>query len=146
MNKSAFSLACLLLALACSSITVVSHAHHGIEEDIDKNSFSDLEGTIERVEWINPHVIIHVNVETATGLRQLWLVQGDTPNSLLRRGINRQSLENMSTVQLRAYPSLSGICGTTCMSYGYELTDKSGRVHVLHHELHTIVNQLTLDM
>ena len=132
----------LLIALSSTVLAVTSYAHHDISKDIDLEIYSELEGAIELVEWINPHVIVHVNVKANNGLNQLWLIQADSPNALLRRGINRNSLEFMSNIRFRVYPSSANFCGTTCMGYGYEFTDPRGRTRVLHQSLYDIVNQL----
>lgn len=133
----------LMFILIMGSPTTL--AHHEISTDIDLAQFVDLQGTIERVEWINPHVVIHVSVETESGLSQLWLIQADTPNTLLRRGINRNVLETWSQISFRAYPSTSAPCASTCLSYGYGFTNQYQRTFILHKHLHEIVNELRID-
>lgn len=134
----------LLFTIALITLLSGSEAHHGIESDVDLEDYTDLSGTIELVEWLNPHVIIHLSTEDANGFNQKWLIQADSPNSLLRRGINRASFEYMSRVRIRAYPALGSPCANECFAYGYELSPTSGPAYTLHQALHEFVNQLTL--
>ena len=53
----------------------------------------NLRGKVTRVEWINPHAWIHVDHVLPDGKPQAWMVEGGTPNTLLRRGINKDSLK-----------------------------------------------------
>lgn len=121
-----------------------SYVHHGIGDDVDLENFLDLEGAIELVEWINPHVVINLTTEDARGITQKWLIQADTPNSLLRKGINRSSLEHMTNIQIRVYPSLSAPCANECYAYGYEYRAPSGRTYTLHKAMYELVHQLTV--
>lgn len=134
----AFQIA-MLLSLSCSGM-----AHHDPDADVDLDSYLDLSGTITTVEWINPHVLIHLSTEDANGFNRIWLVQVDSPNSLLRKGLNRMSLADPSLVQIRVYPSMTNSCGIQCYGYGYELTTANGREYILHQKLNEIVHQLTL--
>jgi len=134
-----------LLAFTAISATLSnSYAHHGIGDDVDLENFLDLEGAIELVEWINPHVVIHLITEDTNGFIQKWLIQADTPNSLLRKGLNRASIENMSNIQIRAYPSLSAPCADECYAYGYEFRGPSGSTYTLHQDMYELVHELTV--
>ena len=45
-----------------------------------------------KLEWVNPHAWIHIEIKTPKGATEIWMVEGGTPNTLLRRGLTRQSL------------------------------------------------------
>ncbi len=107
-------------------------AHHAVNsDDIDYSTRISLEGKIANIEWINPHVIIHIEVLSEFGVKQLWLVEAATPNTLLRSGLNRNSLSLMSSVSFEAYPSIINPCTVTCLSYGISITTASGRTSPL---------------
>lgn len=133
-------IAVFVLVAPCISST----AHHGIATDVELDNYVDLSGTIEQVEWINPHVVIHLSTEAENGFNQTWLIQADSPNTLLRRGINRASFEYMSIVQMRVYPSASAPCSNDCYGYGYEFTAANGNTYTLHQTMYDLVHELTL--
>ncbi len=79
----------VVAGLALASRTVV--AHHAFGAEFDPNAPIRIQGKIVRVEWVNPHTWIHVEV-TKDGQTETWMVEGGTPNTLLRRGITRESV------------------------------------------------------
>ncbi len=52
----------------------------------------DLQGNIVRVEWVNPHSWIHLEITNDEGVKEVWMVEGGTPNVLQRRGLRRECL------------------------------------------------------
>ena len=89
----------LLTAVAVAAVGVIAlktpaTAHHAFSAEFDANLPVRLGGPITRVEWINPHTWIHLNNTDpeSTEAQGPWMVEGGTPNTLLRRGINRNSL------------------------------------------------------
>lgn len=67
-------------------------AHHAFGAEFDPNAPIRLEGEVVRLEWVNPHSWIHLEVETEDGGSEVWMVEGGTPNVLLRRGLRRDCL------------------------------------------------------
>jgi hypothetical protein len=76
-------------------------AHHAFGGEFDPNRPILLRGTVTKVEWVNPHAWIHLAAKEVSvagekknlnGLTEEWAVEGGTPNTLLRRGITRDSL------------------------------------------------------
>jgi hypothetical protein len=67
-------------------------AHHAFGGEFDANRPVLLKGPIVKVEWVNPHTWIHLQVKTPDGGTEVWMVEGGSPNSLLRLGITRNSL------------------------------------------------------
>ncbi len=83
----ALGAAALLLSYAAPAV-----AHHAFGAEFDPDAPIRLEGTIVRVEWVNPHSWIHIDVENADGTSTVWMVEGGTPNVLQRRGLRRDCL------------------------------------------------------
>ena len=67
-------------------------AHHAFAAEFDANNPSELRGTIAKVELINPHSWIHLDVETSDGKVERWMIEGGPPNALFRRGFTQASL------------------------------------------------------
>src|SRR5580704_14459952 len=69
------------------------YAHHAFGAEFDPNLPVLLKGPVVRVEWINPHTWFHVEITKPDGTKEIWMVEGGTPNSLLRRGLKRDTLK-----------------------------------------------------
>ena len=67
-------------------------AHHAFGAEFDADKPVSLTGTLTRVEWVNPHAWVHVEVTKPDGTKEVWMVEGGSPNSLLRHGVTRDSL------------------------------------------------------
>ena len=67
-------------------------AHHAFGAEFDPNAPIRLQGKIVKLEWVNPHAWIHVEVKKKGGGSEVWMIEGGTPNTLLRRGLKRESL------------------------------------------------------
>ena len=67
-------------------------AHHAFGAEFDPNAPIRLRGKVVKLEWVNPHAWIHIEVVQPNGVKEVWMVEGGTPNTLLRRGLTRQSL------------------------------------------------------
>ena len=79
-------------ALLVSAAAVPVIAHHSFAAEFDAKKPVKLRGTVVKMEWINPHSWIHIDVKNADGKVERWMVEGGAPNALLRRGWNKNSL------------------------------------------------------
>ncbi len=93
MGKRLIYGAVALGALAVLGYSVPLVAHHAFGAEFDANAPIRLEGRIVRVEWVNPHSWIHIEVDNPDGSSDVWMVEGGTPNVLLRRGLRRECLQ-----------------------------------------------------
>ncbi|HEX4276027.1 MAG TPA: DUF6152 family protein [Bryobacteraceae bacterium] len=68
-------------------------AHHAFAAEFDVNKPLILKGTVTKMEWINPHTWIHIDVkDAASGKSTEWMIEAGAPNGLLRRGFTKASL------------------------------------------------------
>ena len=87
---------------------VPTWAHHSFAAEFDIKKPVRLEGTVTKMEWINPHAWIHIDVKGPDGKTTSWMVEGGTPNILLRRGFTKQSLEVGTVVIVEGYQAKNG--------------------------------------
>ena len=65
-------------------------------------------GTVTKMVWVNPHAWIYVDVKKADGSVEEWMVEAGTPNTLLRRGFTKQSLQAGTEITVDGYQSKDG--------------------------------------
>jgi hypothetical protein len=82
----------LLAGLGLVLTAAPASAHHAFAAEFDATNPIELRGTIAKVELINPHSWIHLDVETSDGSVERWMIEGGPPNALFRRGFTQASL------------------------------------------------------
>jgi hypothetical protein len=98
----------ILFGLAILSLPVAAWAHHSFAAEFDINKPVKLEGTVTSMEWINPHSWIHLDVKGPDGKVVGWMVEGGSPNILLRRGFTKKSLEPGTVIIVDGYQAKTG--------------------------------------
>jgi hypothetical protein len=83
-------------------------AHHSFAAEFDVNKVVKLLGTVTQMEWVNPHAVIHLSVTSSDGTVTNWAIEGNTPNSLLRAGLTKKSLEPGTALAVQGYLAKSG--------------------------------------
>jgi hypothetical protein len=82
----------LFAGAAILAATVPTVGHHAFGAEFDPDAPIRLQGKVVKLEWVNPHTWIHIEVTKPDGTKEVWMVEGGTPNTLLRRGLTRDLL------------------------------------------------------
>jgi hypothetical protein len=83
-------------------------AHHAFAAEFDAKKPVKLRGTVTKMEWINPHAWVHIDVKKDDGSLEEWMIEAGTPNTLLRRGFTRGSLKPGTEIIVDGYQSKDG--------------------------------------
>lgn len=88
--------------------TTAAQAHHAFATEFDVNRPVEFAGKVTKVELINPHSWIHIEVLDENGKAVTWMVEGGSPNALVRRGITKASIPIGSELTVRGYGARDG--------------------------------------
>ncbi len=98
-------------------------AHHAFAAEFDAQKPVKLKGTVAKVEFINPHSWIHIDVKDADGKVTWWMVEGGSPNALFRRGVNKDALPQGTEILVDGYQAKDG----SNRANGRDITFADGR-------------------
>jgi Family of unknown function (DUF6152) len=116
----------ILVGLAAVSLTLAAaplYAHHAFSSEFDADKPLQLAGTVSKMEWVNPHAWIHIEVKTPDGKVEEWMIEGGTPNTLMRRGVSRDTLKVGTEVKVTGYQAKDG----SNRANGRDITYPDGR-------------------
>ena len=94
------------IGLALASAPVV--AHHAFSAEFDADRPMQLQGTVTKTEWINPHSWIHIDVTDENGTVESWAIECGAPNALIRRGLNKNSIPAGAELVVDGYGAKDG--------------------------------------
>jgi hypothetical protein len=110
-----------------------AQAHHAFAAEFDGDAPVLLPGKVTTVEWVNPHAWIHMEVTEGDNAGEAWMVEGGTPNTLLRNGLDRNMLRPGTDIIVRGYQAKDKRClnnrltnEPTCKANGRDITFADG--------------------
>ncbi len=106
MQKKVFSIATLVAILACAMPAL---AHHSFSSEFDIHQPITLQGTLTKLDWVNPHGFIYLDVKGKDGKVVNWAVETGSPNALLRRGVRKDDFVLGSQITVQGYKAKSGL-------------------------------------
>jgi Family of unknown function (DUF6152) len=104
--KKALSLSLIALGMVASAAPV--YAHHAFAAEYDANKPVSIRGKLTKVEWVNPHGWIHIDVTDDSGRITSWSVETGSPNALLRRGLRKTDFTTGLEVIINGYRAKNG--------------------------------------
>src|SRR5713226_4438864 len=107
MNSKLF-LVIAIAGLFLFAASAPAFAHHAFAAEFDAAKPVKLRGTVTKMERINPHAWIHIDVKKADSSTETWMIEAGTPNTLLRRGFTKDSLKSGTEVLVDGYQSKDG--------------------------------------
>jgi Family of unknown function (DUF6152) len=112
------------ITLAASLLAAIPvFAHHAFQAEFDDKKPVHLVGKVTKMEWINPHAWIHIDVTGPDGKVTSWMVECGSPNIMLRRGFKKESLEFGSELTVDGYQAKNG----SNRANGSSVTFRDGR-------------------
>jgi hypothetical protein len=98
----------IAVAILSFSATVSAWAHHAFAAEYDADKPFELTGILTKVEWVNPHSWIYVDVTGSDGKVTNWQFEFGAPNALVRRGLHKSDLAIGKEVHVKGYLAKSG--------------------------------------
>jgi hypothetical protein len=81
-----------MAGIAILGMAISASAHHAFAAEFDASKPVNFKGKVTKMEWVNPHAWIHIDVTKPDGTVENWAVEAGTPNVLYRRGFTKESL------------------------------------------------------
>lgn len=113
----------LFTGLALAAVSTSVAAHHAFSAEFDGSKPVVLKGTVTKMEWLNPHCWLHMDVKGPDGKVVTWMVEGGAPNALLRRGFTKNSVPIGAEIVVEGFRAIDG----SNRANGRELTLADGK-------------------
>jgi len=98
----------VIIGASCVLATTAANAHHAFATEFNVEKPVALQGKVTKVELINPHSWIHIEVIDEDGAATVWMVEGGSPNALVRRGITKNSIPIGAELIVNGYQARDG--------------------------------------
>lgn len=98
----------VIAVVALVAAAAPAWAHHAFASEFDARKPVRFQGTVTKMEWINPHAWMHVEVKKPDGTVENWMIEAGSPNSLFRRGINKNTVKPGMQVVVDGYQARDG--------------------------------------
>ena len=102
------TLSIMVIGLLLAAAAVPVRAHHAFAANFDSTKPVKFNGVITKMEWINPHVWMHIDVKQPDGSVEKWMIEGGSPNMLFRQGLNKNSVAPGMEIVVDGYQARDG--------------------------------------
>jgi hypothetical protein len=96
----------MLVVFLVASAT--ASAHHAFAAEFDSKKPIKFTGTVTKMLWVNPHAWIYIDVKQPDGTVEEWMIEAGTPNTLLRRGFTKESLQPGTEIVVDGFQAKDG--------------------------------------
>jgi hypothetical protein len=106
--RTKLAVAIAIVGTLLTGAMVSLRAHHAFAAEFDANKPVRFEGTVTKMQWLNPHVWLHMDVRLPDGKVESWAFEAGTPNVLFRRGFTKNSLLPGTKIVIDGYRAKDG--------------------------------------